>query len=393
MIRPGRLAWLVVVVGIALASPMLAAGGVAAAEPGLPHDDVLDGVSCAAPVSCVAVGAVEGSATRLTLAESWSGSSWRVQATPNPRGLASSLVAVSCPSRTACTAVGAGYNRSGFASDLVEQSDHGRWRLARSPDPFGSRFSGLYGVSCWQAGHCMVVGYFAAKSGLSLPLAEVWNGARFRPLKLPSPRSTASGYPLGVACRTADNCMAVGSVTLRSGANVAAADAWNGSRWRALPVPPPASARTSGLNDVSCPTAVTCYAVGNDFPDGQASSFAEAWRAGKWRPMKVPALAGTTDQRLVGIDCPAASRCTATGFALNARGNDAAVVETLRGGTWHVRAAPQPAGTDPAALSGVSCARLTSCVAVGNYDSTAGILTLAEVWNGSDWRILTTSSP
>jgi hypothetical protein len=378
--------------GIALAGLVLAAADGADAQPAALQYDTLSAVACTGPTSCTAVGTYEGATGRLPLAERWRGSSWTVQATPNREGLSSGLLAVSCPSQATCMAIGTGFDSDGFSAGLVEESADGTWRLERSPNPFGARFSTLDGVSCWKAGHCMAVGSYAVPSGFSDPLAELWSGAKFRALKPPNPSNATSGYPVGVACVSAASCVAVGSVTLRSGANVPAAYGWNGTRWRALTVPRPASTTAGALNGVSCTSPVICYAVGTYYAGGQQYPFAESLRSGTWHLMRVPAVPGTTGDRLLGVDCAAKSACMSAGFAAGSRGNTVPVIATLRGVTWRALEAPEPAGTDPAGLYDVSCVRQNSCIAVGEYESTAGLQTLAESWNGASWRILTTSN-
>jgi hypothetical protein len=68
----------------------------------------LQGVSCSAATACTAVGYyINTKGANLTLAERWNGTSWAIQATPNPGGAQrSELLGVSCSAATACTAVG-----------------------------------------------------------------------------------------------------------------------------------------------------------------------------------------------------------------------------------------------------------------------------------------------
>lgn len=66
-------------------------------------------MSCTSASACTAVGDYSNSATRVTLAERWNGTTWSIQHTPNPPqgGI---LNGVSCPSASACTAVGGSSN-------------------------------------------------------------------------------------------------------------------------------------------------------------------------------------------------------------------------------------------------------------------------------------------
>jgi hypothetical protein len=74
----------------------------------------LSGVSCAAADACTAVGSYVNSADdTVTLAESWNGTSWAIQATPNPAGSVSGVLSgVSCLAVAGCTAAGFSVNRS-----------------------------------------------------------------------------------------------------------------------------------------------------------------------------------------------------------------------------------------------------------------------------------------
>jgi len=58
---------------------------------------------------------------------------------------------------------------------------------------------------------------------------------------------------------------------------------------------------------------------------------------------------------------------------------------------WSIEPSPNPAGSTSAMLAGVSCSSSDSCTAVGDYlNSASDVLTLAEHWNGHQWRIETT---
>jgi hypothetical protein len=78
-----------------------------------PNDQAfLAGVACVSGSNCTAVGLYNANSSdtgvNLSLAESWNGSSWTVESTPNPSGEeADNLLSVSCPSTTDCSATGA----------------------------------------------------------------------------------------------------------------------------------------------------------------------------------------------------------------------------------------------------------------------------------------------
>jgi hypothetical protein len=374
-------------IAVAVASVTLAGGAATAAPDSLPND-ALFGVACAGPASCTAVGAVRDGDI---LAEASSGSVWRVQATPDPTGLTGFVLAVSCASQASCVTAGTGFDRAGNERPVVEERAGGTWRIARSPQPFGAAESGLDDVSCWKPGHCMVVGEYSVGQGQSQPMAELWTGTRFQATKLPIPKR-ASGSLGGVVCKSATFCIAVGGITLASGANVPSVYRWNGRRWLTVKIARPAAAY-SALNDVDCPTASTCYAVGLYLARTTGGPFGELWRSGQWHLMRMPALAATTGDQLWAIACPTTTRCVAIGGGQDARSNPVPFIETLRNGHWSVMEAPEPGKHDPTVLQDLSCAAPGDCIAVGNYQTARAGLTLAEAWNGTSWRILTTASP
>jgi len=63
-------------------------------------------ISCTSLTACTAVGAESGK----THIQSWSGSEWATQTSPNPSGKSASLAGVSCVSALACMAVGKAYS-------------------------------------------------------------------------------------------------------------------------------------------------------------------------------------------------------------------------------------------------------------------------------------------
>ncbi len=141
------------------------------------------GVSCAAPTACTAVGRiVVGPITSMNpatamLVERWNGKRWSVEQHATPAGAVSSaLTAVSCPSRSVCTAVGSYTAASGVKATLAERWNGQRWVIQRTPNPAGATNSDLRGVSCASPSVCTAVGDYMTKARLELTLVERWNG-------------------------------------------------------------------------------------------------------------------------------------------------------------------------------------------------------------------------
>ena len=449
----------------------------------------LNGVSCPSGSACTAVGEfVAGSGAQRTLAERWSGSSWRIQPTPSPPGSpASILAAVACPAADSCTAVGASNSKL-----LVERWDGARWRIQPAPVPAGAQFSGLSGVTCTAVASCIAVGDYVTSSGADVTLAERWNGARWSIQTTRGPGGAAAAVLFGVSCTSRSSCMAagtafnssgqarmfserwngatwhlravpapsgaqsslllnvscaassceaVGEYNDSSGATVTLGEGWNGSTWHAQPTPHPARASGNSLSGVSCPAASDCTAVGVGNGAGTPVTLGDRWRDGRWRPENVPSPAGAAENQLNGIACPAAGRCVAVGAAGPTRGvvstealrwngrdwriqptpnpagsssstlfavacpaadrctavgtsNSKVLAERRDGARWRIRPAPVPPGAQFSELNAVSCTAAAACIAVGDYVTRSGAdVTLAERWNGTDWRLVPAPTP
>jgi hypothetical protein len=60
---------------------------------------------------------------------------------------------------------------------------------------------------------------------------------------------------------------------------------------------------------------------------------------------------------------------------------------------WSVVTAPNSSGADVSELIGVGCSGLGACMAVGDYQRSGGVFTLAERWNGTAFSVQATPSP
>jgi hypothetical protein len=247
----------------------------------------------------------------VNLAEAWNGTSWRIQAIPNPKGSVNgSLHAVSCTSRSACTAVGSYDNAAGRGVAVAERWNGTAWRLQSVPKPAGTEF---FGVSCSTAHACTAAGYRTGTGG-TRPIAEAWNGTTWHIQAVPLPHGAPGGILAAVSCTSPRACTATGASFSTTGPTLA--ERWNGTRWRVQATPFPANSGTSReeveLNGVSCASATACTATGAYAPGGQAAYFLEAWNGRSWRLVTAPRPAGFTAGALNGTSC-ALARCTAVG--------------------------------------------------------------------------------
>jgi hypothetical protein len=361
-------------------------------------------VSCTSARACTAVGAqTDAHGNGTSLAERWNGTAWSIQATVSATGsMGSEFLAVSCTSATACTAGGANIDDSHASVPLAEQWNGTRWRIQVTHAPAGSIGSGFAGMSCSSATACIAAGSYNTNSGSSVMLAERWNGANWRIQATPSPAGVIGSYFLAVSCTAPGACTAVGAVTIgsrKSGGNsmtVGLAERWNGTTWRAQAIPGPGRSTGTGFAAVSCRTATACTAAGSyDTASSLGRPVAAAWRGNNWHRQAVPARAGASAANgLVGVSCPSARTCIAVGFSTAATGNSTTLAERWDGGRWRIQPSPVPVGAVSAGLSGVACRSPRACTAVGEFFSSGQRqLALAERWDGTRWRVQPAPSP
>ena len=391
--------------------------------------------SCPGTNACIAVGSgYSPSGPARTLAEAWNGTTWRIQATPNPPGSkGSNLDAVACPAATACTAVGTYVDSSGTQRPIAEAWNGSTWTIRATPDQPGSHGTVLDGVYCTAASACIAVGYYEDVSSQDYPqaFAESWNGQAWH--ILPAPDTAGVQSPLyAVSCTSPTTCIAVGAATSGTGVNAPLAAAWNGTAWTILPAIGPSGSSQIALNGVSCTAANACTAVGyyaqpptfarhtlaeawngsswkiqpTPNPDGYAglaavsctaasactavgskaltapTVLAEAWNGSTWTAQQAPVPTGTS--ALTAVSC-AANACGAAGYVGPLAGTRHALTEARTGSTWAFQPAISPRGALPASLGGVSCTSASSCVAVGT--------STAQGWNGTRWRDLSAARP
>jgi subtilisin family serine protease len=136
-------------------------------------------VSCTSSSNCIAVGSYlkKGENNRRTLAERWDGTSWSILSSPNPAtNYGATLLSVSCVSSSNCTAVGR-YVSSAIneweslpkeEKTLVESWNGSTWTIQTSPNPEGRKLSKLLGVSCSASNACTAVGSGSTEDRVTL---------------------------------------------------------------------------------------------------------------------------------------------------------------------------------------------------------------------------------
>ena len=289
------------------------------APPGALSTELLS-VSCKSATACVAVGvSLDGSGNGVPLAETWNGRTWTPSAPPRPAGsVGGQLNGVSCAAAKSCVAVG-DYRTAAGAAALAESWNGSRWTLSKPPDASGFVVAGLNKVSCPSAAYCIAVGNADTNTG-SFAIADSWNGKTWARTSVPAPAVGKEDADLtGVSCPSAKSCVAVGTGTTgRVGGLVSFAEFWNGKTWAAGKISWPKGVSNNLLVGVSCASAKSCLAVGNldiNLNDGghPGRAGATSWNGKAWTAANVAAPGKGKASLFTEVSCLSATNCVAVG--------------------------------------------------------------------------------
>jgi hypothetical protein len=355
----------------------------------------LDAVACAPDGTCSAVGwsfKPNHKALRYTLAERWDGTRWSLKSTPRINGAyASSLTGVACPAPNDCIAVGEIYWLDfPWTSALAERWDGRRWSrvpVRRGEGVVGTDFSS---VSCAGPSDCTAVGGFsrldAGFQAPEQPLAEHWNGRSWTVEATPNPQAPDGSWLDGVSCAGPTSCEAVGNYSYDGFPfrESVFALGWDGARWTYQEQPNPGQLPKVYDWGVSCSTGDRCMSVGTWNATKRYHALAERWDGTGWSRDPVPNPRGFQDSELNDVSCPEASTCLAVGhWTKNKRGWGGGLLAELWNGADWTMLAPAEAHQHGASFSGITCASATVCVAVGSQPANGlGSATLVEVYSG-----------
>jgi hypothetical protein len=348
---------------------------------------------------------------------------------PRPTGVAKHkgglVEQVACPSAKSCAAFGSWM--------YTEQA--GKWKAVKVPVLAHTGGTNLRSFACPAAGKCEAVGLAGEQHVLRLVEA----GRQWHPGGIALPGNAAPINPpdgpwpslSSASCASASSCVAVGYYRAadRSTHALLAREingTWDAGTDAPLPreastaFPPPDSQAMAGglLNLVSCPSALSCTALGSYTRKTQTGGTGGTYpweldeSGGNWGGgvgLRLPAGAATTvDYRgggaspflgFSGLSCPSAGNCTAVGGYVDAHGDFQGAIFKEHHGLWlpGIKApVPGNAGhnTDPMELLNpmvaVSCGAPDDCAAVGwfvvNHSETQHGLLLTEHsghWKGS----------
>lgn len=346
-----------------------------------------EGISCVgAQCTVVGYGTTSGGA-KVPAAWSWNGS-WTMAALPLDGATTAALGAVSCSDDISCTAIGIG-GPSDEETTFVAVETNGVWtsRAKLTGASFAIDFP--MGISCWAEQRCMAVAMTEeTNSSLATAISVTDLSVQYTRLSQPTGRTTT--LLDAIDCAGPTSCLAVGAAsgdafTENSPAPLTAT--WNGTAWTEA-VNESDNASASG---VSCEGSTPCLEVGQTTA---RAPYAATVTSSHWEDDS-PVIGGAPIARLSGVSCPAATVCVAAGtFVSPVTAQDMPLVEVDDDGTWSMSVPPLPASVENGQLTSISCASDTSCVAVGDSapESAVGATTwpfgapFADVLSNGVWR-------
>lgn len=255
-----------------------------------------------------------------------------------PAGVKGPLNAVTCPTPTACYAVGGSFAGPGSAS-IVTSSDGGTtWTLTYSmPGSF------LSTVACGDATRCVAVG---GTDDLEHPLLVYTTdgGRRWTKGTLPGGLSVLDS----VACAFVTACLAAGDHTALRSTD-------GGARWTAVSVP----SALSGITTVACPTRTVCFVAGSGTGPESSSPSVVAKSTDAGQTWSAPTVLDYPSG-FAQLACANADDCAGTigSGATTSEGQGRAASTDDGGTTWSVSGA---------AIGGSVACSSTMCLSVGGF--------------------------
>jgi len=221
----------------------------------------------------------QGSKRDLALSERWNGRSWKLLRTARVRRSAA-LTGVDCTRKGFCMAVGelARAGRPGEVA-MAQKLTKGAWQLVGVPVMADSDLTIFYDTWCGSRSYCLAVGESQAASDTAM--TGTWTGSGWTSQSLPA---AVNQVLAGISCSGSALCMAVGSGVRRPVSQL-----WNGASWTSVPTAQISGGSFASLDQVSCPAATRCIAVGARTNGGLGaigSPLAEEWNGGSWRVLR-----------------------------------------------------------------------------------------------------------
>ena len=308
-------------------------------------------------------------------------------------GGAAYVSALSCSSRSNCSASGSYEDASDHIQAFVVNETSGTWRKAEEVPGTASLNAGgnaeVSSLSCSPAGNCSAGGRYDDASGHTQAfVVNETSGAWAKAEEVPGTASLNAGgdaFVYSLSCSPAGNCSAGGYYTDASGHTQAfVVNETSGTWGKAEEVPGTASLNAGGdaeVNSLSCSPAGNCSAGGSyEDASGHYQAFvvnetSDTWGEAEEVPGTAVLNAGGSDA-VDSLSCGSPGNCGAGGSYRDASDHVQAFVVNERSGAWGK--AEEVPGTavlnagGEATINSLSCRSLGDCSAGGSYKDASG---------------------
>jgi hypothetical protein len=356
------------------ATPAACSGWTQVASPNAgTQDNALNAVSAGTATDIWAVGTqaqdTANPVFNLTLAEHFNGTAWTVVPSPDPGPSTNALFAVSTLTSGRAWAVGNFLDAALRPRTLVESWDGTRWAVDSSPNP-AKAIDLLFGVSAVSPTDVWAVGYASDSDAKFRTLTEHWDGHGWS--VVPSPNPGPLGDQLfAVHAVSSSSVWAVGQ-QIGTQPDRTLVEHWNGTAWSVVSAPRglvgdagTALYSVTGVSD----NALVAAGATEDFVKPPRTLVAQ----GKGTALSVAKSQDPSagDDNLDAVAAASATSAWAVGSALDVKsGNELTLVEHRdASGAWRQQASPSPGfANGDSQLGGVTAISPTDVWAVGAFD-------------------------
>jgi hypothetical protein len=289
----------------------------------------LTDISCAPTNFCMAVGQfINKFGDSEAFAEKWTVlTGWVLQAlTFSTETTWSEIFSVSCPSESECMAVGDYHDSTGMHY-LAEHWTSGSWAWEKPVEPSGGGYLGLIAISCPAKEKCVAVGAYRVSP--YLPANQTMETEYFEAGNWAYQGSPSSGMPFAPgpstvpfittdSCISTTKCIGVGYYTNSSAYEMMAWErkSANTSGWEPQTLPTLSGEKL--LHGVYCWASTKCYAVGRYKPPAGSWTVLGAELSGStWTQITLPTVTGATESYLSRDACFEEKRfCSLVGWSV-----------------------------------------------------------------------------
>jgi hypothetical protein len=358
-------------------------------------------VACMDTATCVAIGSYKGSDGREHgLIETLRDGSWTPTEAPLPANAApgqeAKLEGVACAAAMTCVATGWYQDTEEHNGQaVIETLQDGTWSPIEAPVPANAITGGPWGVglpACTEGGNCIAGGTYNT-DGESPGLIEMLSGGTWTPLEAPLPPDATSQQEIYIgstACSAVSTCIALSldGYEDTSGALSAFIETLQNGAWTSIRAPLPADAATGGQpyvfnsNSAACQSNESCIAVGAYYTEDSEQGLIETLSKGNWTARRAPQPVNAApggSAALSSSACSTENNCiamgayTSTEAATDGLTWDGRVLESLSDGSWvPIKAPLPPDGWSIGNVYSTTCLRDGACIAVGNYIDKGG---------------------